>query len=125
MSDGAIPDDVQQFLLKNIDSVAQWEAVLFLRTHSGAAMSAAAVAGHLYISEADVAPLLAVLARRNILTVTDGQYSYVPKTEALDAMVGRAADLYRQYLIPVTNIIHSKPRSRVQEFANAFRIRKD
>jgi len=125
MSNGAIPDDVRQFLLKTIDSVAQWEAVLFLRAHAGTAMDAAAVAGHLYISETEVAPLLATLTRRNILKAEDGRYSYAPKTEALDVMVGRAADLYRQYLIPVTNIIHSKPRSRVQEFANAFRIRKD
>jgi len=125
MSDGAIPEDVRQFLLKTIDSVAQWEAVLFLRAHAGDAMPAAAVADHLYISEADVAPLLGALARQKILKESDGQYTYAPRTEALDAMIGQAADLYRQYLIPVTNIIHSKPRSRVQEFANAFRIRKD
>jgi len=125
MSDGAIPDDVRQFLLKTIDSVAQWEAVLFLRAHAGQVLDAAAVAGHLYISEAEVAPQLAILVRRQLLKSADGQYIYAPRTEALDAMVGRAADLYRQYLIPVTNIIHSKPRSRVQEFANAFRIRKD
>jgi len=125
MSEGAIPDDVRQFLLKAIDSVAQWEAVLFLRAHAGTPTDAATVAGHLYISEAEIAPLLIALARRNILKVQDGRYTYAPKTEALDAMIGRAADLYRRYLIPVTNIIHSKPRSRVQEFANAFRIRKD
>mgnify|MGYP000052331942 CR=1 FL=1 len=125
MSDGAIPDDVRQFLLKTIDSVAQWEAVLFLRAQAGNAMDAAAVAGHLYISQAEVAPQLAVLVRRDLLKEADGQYTYAPKTEELDAMVSRAADLYRRYLIPVTHIIHSKPRSRVQEFANAFRIRKD
>ena len=125
MSEGAIPDDVQQFLLKTIDSVAQWEAVLFLRAHVGSPMDVAAVAGHLYISEAEVAPLLAQLTRRNILTESDGRYAYAPKTEALDDKIGRVADLYRQYLIPVTNLIHSKPRSRVQEFATAFRIRKD
>lgn len=125
MSDGAIPDDVRQFLLKTIDSVAQWEAVLFLRAHAGTAMGVAAVAGHLYISEAEVAPQLASLVGRGLLKDADGQYIYAPKSDGLDAMVGRTADVYRQYLIPVTNIIHSKPRSRVQEFANAFRIRKD
>jgi hypothetical protein len=125
MSDGAIPDDVRQFLLKTIDSVAQWEAVLFLRAHAGAPLDAAVVAGHLYVAEAEVAPLLVAMTRRNILKAENGGYVYAPKTQALDAMIGRAADLYRQYLIPVTNIIHSKPRSRVQEFANAFRIRKD
>lgn len=125
MSDGAIPDDVRQFLLTTIDSVAQWEAVLFLRARADTAVEVAAIAGHLYISEAEIRPQLALLVRRGILTARDAQYTYTPKTTELAAMVGRAADLYRQYLIPVTNIIHSKPRSRVQEFANAFRIRKD
>lgn len=126
MTDGAIPDDIRQFLLKAIDSIAQWEAVLFLRAHAGTAMDISAIAGHLYISEADATPLLSALARRGIVKAApDHCFAYAPKTEDLDALIGRAADLYRQYLIPVTNIIHSKPRSRVQEFANAFRIRKD
>ncbi|WP_443749155.1 hypothetical protein [Asticcacaulis solisilvae] len=125
MSDGAIPEDARQFLLKTIDSVAQWEAVLYLRTHSDRATDAAAVAGHLYISEADAVPLLEALVRRGVLKASDHRYAYAPKTPDLDVMISQVADLYRQYLIPVTNIIHSRPRSRVQEFANAFRIRKD
>ncbi|MBW8733340.1 MAG: hypothetical protein JF571_03345 [Asticcacaulis sp.] len=125
MSEGAIPDDARQFLLKTIDSIAQWEAVLFLRARKDTASDVATVAGHLYISESEAAPLLASLVRRGIIRRTGDGYVYAPKTPELDAMVAHVADLYRQYLIPVTNIIHSKPRSRVQEFANAFRIRKD
>ena len=41
------------------------------------------------------------------------------------AMVERVAVLYRQCLIPITNLIHSKAKSRMQEFADAFKIRKD
>ena len=40
-------------------------------------------------------------------------------------MVGQVADLYSRYLVPVTNLIHTKKTSRIQEFADAFRIRKD
>jgi hypothetical protein len=35
------------------------------------------------------------------------------------------ADVYARYLVPVTNLIHAKPKSRVQEFADAFKLRKD
>jgi hypothetical protein len=39
-------------------------------------------------------------------------------------MVDRLADAYARHLIPVTNLIHGKPR-RLREFSDAFKIRKD
>jgi hypothetical protein len=40
------------------------------------------------------------------------------------AIVERLAVLYARYLIPVTNIIHSSPRT-IRAFADAFKLRKD
>lgn len=124
MSDGVIPDDARQFLLRNIDSVAQWEGLLWLRGHPDTLRDAAAVARHLYISEAETTALLNGLVERHILALEGSQYGYAPETPEIDAVIGLCAELYRQYLIPVTKIIHSKPK-RVQAFADAFRIRKD
>jgi hypothetical protein len=53
-----------------------------------------------------------------------GCYRYHPASGELADIVDRVAALYAQYLIPVTNLIHAKPHSRVQEFADAFRLRK-
>ena len=122
---GVIPNDARQFLLRNIDSVAQWEGLLWLRGHPDKAWDAGVVARHLYISEEETAALLASLVERQILAVDEGRlYRYRPEAPEMDALIGQCADLYRQYLIPVTKIIHSKPK-RVQAFADAFRIRKD
>jgi len=130
MTDGVIPEDIRQLLLKHIDSIAQWEGLLLLRGHSGAACDIADIARNLYIPDSDVAQLLAPLATCRILSASeiDGRllYRYAPETAELDALIGRAADFYKLYLIPITNFIHAKPAPpRVQEFANAFRIRKD
>jgi hypothetical protein len=125
MTESVIPNDARQFLLRNIDSVAQWEGLLWLRGHADTAWDADAVARHLYISEDETAALLNSLADRHILMVEDGKlYRYGPDKPETDALIGLCAELYRQYLIPVTKIIHSKPK-RVQAFADAFRIRKD
>lgn len=125
MTDSVIPNDARQFLLRHIDSVAQWEGLLFLRGHPGTAWDAAAVARHLYISEPETAALLHHLVERHMVVAEPGGlYRYGPDTPETDAMIGQCADLYRQYLIPVTKILHSKPK-RVQAFADAFRIRKD
>ncbi len=129
MTDGPVPEDARQFLLKTIDSIAQWEGLLLLRAHPGEAWDAVAIAAHLYITEAETVFLMARLAEHQILALSDGpqgvRYTYNPATPELKAAIDRVAQLYKDYLIPVTRIIHSKPRNRVQEFANAFRIRKD
>lgn len=124
MTDGVIPDDARQFLLRTIDSVAQWEGLLLLRAHPNTSRDAAAVARHLYISEEETAFLLVRLAEHRILVSEDGHFRYKPESPELDELISRCAELYREYLIPVTRIIHSKP-SRVQAFADAFRLRKD
>jgi hypothetical protein len=40
-------------------------------------------------------------------------------------MIDHVAEVYDRYLIPVTHLIHAKPRTRVHAFADAFRLRKD
>ena len=51
-------------------------------------------------------------------------YQYHPRSHRLAQLVDQVAEFYARYLIPVTNLIHAKPRTRVQEFADAFKLRK-
>ena len=129
MSDDVIPADARQFLLRSIDSVAQLEGLLWLRAHAGQGFDAATVASHLYIAEDDAARLLSRLAQRGLVVIEVAadlrHYVYRPSTPELDAMVTQIDALYRQNLIPVTNLIHSKSKSRIEAFADAFRLRKD
>lgn len=50
-------------------------------------------------------------------------YRYHVGSPELGQTVDRVAVLYSMYLIPVTNLIHAKPRTRVQEFADAFKLK--
>ena len=129
MENDVIPEDARQFLLLNIDSIAQWEGLLLLREHPKKKWDPHTASRSLYVSEQATEELLAGLAARMLVEVVkspDGPlYRYRPASAELDKMVGRVAELYRRYLIPITHIIHSKSKNRVQEFANAFRIRKD
>jgi hypothetical protein len=123
-----IPDDVRVFLLQRIDSIAQLEALLLLRTNPGLTWEAEAPAKRLYISVQETAAILHHLQVNSFLvTVKDasGVYQYQPASPDLARMVDRVADLYARYLIPVTQLIHAKPLTRVQEFADAFKLKKD
>lgn len=132
MTNGIIPDDVQQFLMQYIDSVAQLEALLLLRADARAEWPTAEVAGRLYVSEREAAPLLQRLHADGFLAAEGDsapRYRYQPASPELAQMVDRLAEVYAKHLVPVTNLIHSKPqpkpKPRVQEFADAFKLRKE
>jgi hypothetical protein len=73
--------------------------------------------------------VLAQLADRNVLTSIETQsairYRYQPHSPELADVIDEAARFYRDHLIPMTRFIHAKPKARLQQFADAFRLRKD
>ena len=119
-----VPADVRHFILDNIDSVSELEALILMRKCAGQEWSAESLAQRLYIDQAAAARLLAHLAGGGLCAGQDGIYHYGPRDGTLAALVDQLADLYVRYLIPVTNLIHNKP-SRIQQFADAFIFRKD
>lgn len=128
MSADPIPEDVKKFILFKIDSIAQMEALLLLRENAQEKWDTATVARRLYISEQETADVLAQLWSQGFLAVNSGApplYQYSPTSPELGQMVDRMAEVYARHLVPVTNLIHSKPRTRIQEFADAFKLRKD
>jgi hypothetical protein len=52
-------------------------------------------------------------------------YRYYPNSEELRQMIDRLAETYTKNLIEVTNLIHSKTGKKAQQFADAFKWRKD
>ena len=124
MTDEPIPADVQDFIIRRIDSVTQLEALLLLRRHPDETWDLQATARRLYTTEQEVAEVLALLCNDGLLSVRDGIYRYDCATPQERDRVDQLADIYARQLIQVTNMIHAKPR-RIRQFADAFRLRKD
>ncbi|MGH8524492.1 MAG: MarR family transcriptional regulator [Gammaproteobacteria bacterium] len=128
MVDDRIPDDVKQFILEHIDSIAQLEALLLLRGSPEVDWTANAVAERLYIGEQNASVILQRLCAGGFLIANLEKsllYRYHVGSPNLGQTVDRVAGLYSRYLIPVTNLIHGKSRTRVQEFADAFKLKPD
>jgi hypothetical protein len=123
MADDAIPDGVRDFVLRHIDSVAQLEALLLLHANSNENWDVPRAAARLYTGEDEIRKVLSYLCADGLLSCKDNVYRY-ECPPAMAATVDRLADVYRRHLIPVTNIIHTKPR-RIREFADAFKFRRD
>lgn len=123
-----IPDDIAQFITNQIDSIAQLEALLLLRRESHGTWSASTLAQRLYTTERETVDALERLSADGLAIALGSEptcYRYEPISPELYDLVDRVADVYSKHLVPITNLIHSKPKTRVQEFADAFRIRKD
>jgi DNA-binding MarR family transcriptional regulator len=123
MTDQLVPDDVRDFILRHIDSVAQLEALLLLRANPQEQWHAARTAERLYATEKEVADALARLSADGFLARSNDLYRYECTPEQ-QQLVDRVAAVYSRQLIPITNMIHSKPRY-IREFADAFKFRKD
>ena len=128
MSGSFIPDDVAQFIAARIDSIAQLETLLLLRNNPEKQWSVRDLAARLYVDEEQTARLLTDMCKQSLVIVVPREsplYQYQPSSIQLRQMVDRVAEIYSKHLVPVTNLIHSKPKTRVQEFANAFKFRKN
>jgi hypothetical protein len=128
MGNDFIPGDVEEFIRKRIDSVAQLEALLLTRSDPEAEWSVGMLAKRLYTSEVQAIESVEALYSDGLLIRRAGPpvlYQYQPGSIELRELVDRVAEAYAKHLVPITNLIHSKPKTRVQEFADAFKWRKE
>jgi hypothetical protein len=123
MADEPVPDAVRDYILNHVDSIAQLEALMLLRAQPGESWDVVKMARRLYISEPEVSDALGRLVNDGVVRFEEGTFSYSPAPEMHD-LIERVAATYRRHLIPVTNLIHSKP-SRIHQFADAFKFRRD
>lgn len=123
MSEDVIPADLRSFIARYINSVADLEALLLLRSDPARKWTLSTIAQRLYVRESDTSDALSRLCADGLAAHEDGFYRY-DCSAALAPLVDRLAEAYRRQLIPVTNLIHAKP-GRIQQFADAFRLKKD
>lgn len=122
MADEPIPEDVREYILKQVDSLAQLEALLLLRADPKQSWDICRIANRLYISEPEVSSALARLIDAGLLRVERNSFRYQP-VPATEALIDRVATTYPNHVAAVAKLIQTKPR--IQQFADAFRFRRD
>ncbi len=124
-----ISEDLRRFILTSIPSVPFLEALLLLRANPGQQWSGDTLARRLYTSERTGQGLLDELCRSGMAercaAPHEQLYCYAPASEALRVRIDDLAENYARHLVDVTNLIHSTLDRKAQQFADAFRLRKD
>lgn len=121
-------DQVLQFVLDEIDSVPELEALLLLWQNRTAAWNVADIARRLYIVPDQAQAVLVDLSRKGMLAVDPERpdlYRYESTSAERDELMARTEAVYRRQIVRISTLIHSKPSSAVRDFARAFRFTKE
>jgi hypothetical protein len=122
MTDETIAADLREFISSHIHTIAELEALLLLRASPGLVWDEIAAARRLYIPEPEAKSVMTRLHNQGLISFEDNGYRYAPANDKI-GLVDRLAEAYARHLIPVTDLIHRK--SRISEFADAFRLKKE
>ena len=127
MDKPSIPEDLRRFVLTSIPSVPFLEALLLMRADPDHAWRRDTLARRLYVREKTAEDLLVDLCRaRIVVPCQDGDaYRYAPFDTGMRERIDRLADVYARHLVEVTHLIHSSLDRKAQQFADAFKWRKD
>lgn len=119
---------MKAFLVEQLDSVAQLEALLLLHASPEQQFSAADLSRELRIDPAWAEPTLAGLSSRGTVTRIEGDpvlYRFGAKTPEIREAIEQLAATYATRRVSVIALIFSKPPSPLRSFSDAFRLRKD
>ncbi|HWT72709.1 MAG TPA: hypothetical protein VN361_11030 [Oxalicibacterium sp.] len=128
MKGTSIPDDVRRFIVTSVPSIPHLEGLLLLRDATVPAWNADILAQRLYIGTRQAADLIEALHSSGFLAPIEdspGNYRYEPIHPSLREIADKLAQAYQTDLIGITNLVHSANSKKVQQFADAFKWRRD
>ena len=123
-----VPLEVQHFVLERIKSIAQLEALIMMRNAPDTWWPSSSMAERLYISERACRAELDALTEQGLLAAQQDdigwRFRYAPAGGDLRELIDRLVYYYSKHLVVISNLIHSKPRTRLHEFSEAFSLKK-
>jgi hypothetical protein len=120
-----LPEGVTSFVLKYVDSIAELEALLLVRSTELRPWAVRDLVQRLYITEGEATEVVRALHRRGLLSQEGETFRYEPRSDALRRDVDALAAAYPRFLIPLTRLVHGKPPASLRNFADAFRLREE
>jgi hypothetical protein len=128
MESGTQRLQVALFIIEQIDSVPQLEALLLLFNSRPKVWSIETMANSLYVRSDMAARILDSLLQRNLIAVDSHRpdvFFYASEDDYQNRLVEAVDAVYRKEVVRVSSLIHSKGSAGVRDFARAFRIKKD
>ncbi len=125
MEDVEFSDEFCRFIQKTVPAVDAAELLLMLHNKPEASLTAEEAVSKLGpgISVADAARYLAMFEERGLVGQVDRRYQYRPASESA-GFVQLLAQAYSQRPVTLIRVIYALRDSKIQSFADAFKLRK-
>jgi len=127
VTESALPQRVQCFLMSHIDSIEKLEVLLLLRARAEREWMASEVALELRITEMSASARMEALTASRLL-ISDGarpaRCRYSPADSEDVRAIAELAAAYAERRVSVITFIFTKPQAKVQGFADAFLFKK-
>jgi hypothetical protein len=125
-----VPDrqQVDRFIVDEIDSVPQLEALLLFWKNRPQVWSCESMAKSLYVSPDVSRDIIERLAQRHLITQVEGsrgEFALNADSEEKERLLASLDAIYRRELVRISNMIHTKASRGVRDFADAFRLIKE
>ncbi len=127
MSRESLPSAVKQLLARHIRSVEQLEVLLLLRSQPARAWRSAEVYDVIRSSAPSISARLDAFSAAGFLAKEEGTpqtYRYAPSAD-LRSAVDETAAAYQTWRVRVIEAIFAPESDPVQNFADAFKLRKE
>lgn len=116
--------EIDRFLLAEIDSIPHLEAVLLIWKSRPSDWSVDDLSHSLYVPLDRARAIAYDLRYRGVVVDQGDRFCYNPAYRH-DRMIPEVDQAYRRELVRITNLIHSKASPAVRDFARAFRLKRD
>ena len=126
MANHSVTPDLARFIARYIHSVEQLEILFLVGSNPNKSWTSAEVFHEIQSSETSVAACLRKFQDEGFLiSKEDGSFRYSPSRLAMADMVRELSIAYRERRVTIVEMIYNKPPDPLQDFAEAFRFRKD
>lgn len=128
MNESGFSNELSGFISARIKSLEQLEILLLLSGNPHKHWTAQGVYEVVKSSIGSVKERLKEFCEAGIVKVEDGAetyYRFSPESEVIWNVVNELREAYKQRPVKVVEAIYSKPPEGVEEFARAFRLRKE
>jgi hypothetical protein len=120
-----LPQDVVDFILKNIDSVEQLEILLLLRETAPRIWTHDELSHSLHSTNSSIEKRLSDLCSKGFVRCESKTSTYNTGSDDSEKTIQNVIETYKTKKTRVIELIFSKPNPSLIGFANAFKLRKD
>jgi len=125
VSSEPVPENVRRFVIQHVQSIAQLEILLLVSSSSERWWTVKEIYKALLNNEAMVQKTLDDFTHRRLVVKSDSETYQFSSLEEDRALMRSTAEIYRDRPGKIVQLIYETPASEIEEFARAFRIRKE